>query len=37
MAPLMHWVNNVRPVFWSDDSETGGRAIRSGTLPCLPF
>jgi Lamin Tail Domain len=27
--------NNQRPAFWSDDNNTGGVAIRSGTIPCL--
>src|SRR5262249_24008262 len=28
---------NLRPVFWADDTEDGGHAIRSGTLPCSPI
>jgi hypothetical protein len=27
-------VNGSKPVFWADDSETGGHAIRRATLPC---
>ena len=27
-------VNGTKPVFWADDSETGGHAIRRATLPC---
>src|SRR6185312_2787530 len=31
MASLTQCVGNTRPVFWADDSETGGHAIRTGT------
>jgi len=27
-------VNGSKPVFWADDNETGGHAIRRATLPC---
>jgi hypothetical protein len=27
----------VKPVFWSDDAETGGHSIRSASLPCGPI
>jgi len=37
IAPATQCVGNVKPVFWSDDSETGGHSIRSGTLTCLAF
>ena len=37
MAPASQCVGNVKPVFWADDSETGGYALRAGTLSCLPF
>ncbi len=30
-------LNPLRPVFWSDDSETDGHSIRSGWLSCLPI
>lgn len=36
-APLAECVNEVRPVFWADDGETGGRSIRRGTLSCTAF
>ncbi len=34
IAPASQCVSNAKPVFWSDDSETDGHAIRSGTLTC---
>jgi len=37
MTPLAECVSNRRPAYWSDDSETGGHAIRRGTLTCTPF
>jgi hypothetical protein len=37
VAPLAECLANRRPVFWADDSETGGHAIRSSTLTCTPF
>jgi hypothetical protein len=33
-APNSECVANRKPVFWADDSETGGRAIRSALMPC---
>jgi len=35
-APLAECVNNNRPAFWTDDSETAGHAIRRGTVTCTP-
>lgn len=37
IAPLSECVGGRRPVFWSDDSETGGVALRRGTVTCTPF
>jgi len=37
IAPATLCVGNTKPVFWSDDSETDGHAIRSGTLTCSVF
>ncbi|MGE3472575.1 MAG: lamin tail domain-containing protein [Vicinamibacterales bacterium] len=34
LAPLSECVAGQRAVFWSDDSETDGHAIRSGLLSC---
>jgi hypothetical protein len=34
IAPLTQCVDSKRPVFWADDSETGGHAIRRGSLTC---
>jgi hypothetical protein len=34
IASATECVNDRKPVFWSDDSETGGHALRSGNLPC---
>lgn len=36
IAPRTECVTNQRPVFWADDSETGGHAIRRGTVTCDP-
>ena len=36
-APLSECVGGLRPVFWADDGETGGFALRRGTLTCQPF
>ncbi len=30
-------VNNKKPVYWADDSQTGGFAIRRGTVSCSPL
>jgi hypothetical protein len=37
IAPQQECVAGQKPVFWSDDSETDGHAIRRATLPCAPF
>lgn len=37
ITPVALCVANVRPVYWADDSETDGQAIRSGTLSCTAF
>ncbi len=33
-APLAECVANVRSAFWADDGETGGHAVRQGTVTC---
>lgn len=35
LTPLAECVDGTRPVFWSDDAETGGHALRQGKLSCL--
>jgi hypothetical protein len=37
MAPITECATDRRPAFWADDSETGGHAIRRGSLTCSPF
>ena len=37
MASQAECVGGVKAAFWSDDSETGGHAIRRGSLTCTPF
>ena len=37
IAPVTQCVSNLKPVFWSDDPETDGHAIRRGSLACSPF
>jgi len=34
LTPLAECVDGARPVFWSDDDETGGHALRRGRLSC---
>lgn len=34
VAPNSECAAGVKPVFWSDDANTGGNAIRSGTVTC---
>jgi hypothetical protein len=34
ITPLSYCAGNLRPVFWSDDTNDDGHAIRQGTLPC---
>jgi hypothetical protein len=36
-APLSECVGGRRPVLWADDGETGGFALRRGSLTCAPF
>jgi hypothetical protein len=36
-APLAECVGGRRPVVWADDGETGGVALRQGTVTCSPF
>jgi hypothetical protein len=33
-APQAECLNGRKPAFWADDSNTGGHALRSGTLTC---
>jgi Lamin Tail Domain len=33
-APLSECSGGVRPVFWSDDSDTAGNSLRAGTVTC---
>ena len=33
-TPRSECVGGVKPVFWADDGNTGGNALRSGTLSC---
>ncbi|MFN0074674.1 MAG: choice-of-anchor D domain-containing protein [Chloroflexota bacterium] len=33
-APDFECVNGFKPAFWSDDGNTGGHALRAGTVPC---
>jgi hypothetical protein len=35
IAPQAECVNGLKPVFWSDDDQTGGHALRSGTIDCV--
>ena len=34
IAPATYCVDGFKPVYWADDTEDNGVAIRSGTLPC---
>ncbi|MBV9880028.1 MAG: lamin tail domain-containing protein [Gemmatirosa sp.] len=36
-APLAECVGGRRPALWSDDGETGGFALRRGTVTCAPL
>jgi hypothetical protein len=36
-APQSRCVAGLKPAFWSDDSETGGHAIRQASIPCVKF
>ncbi len=35
-APLVECVADRRPAIWSDDGQTGGHALRQGTVGCTP-
>jgi hypothetical protein len=37
IAPAALCVNGRKPVYWADDTEDGGHAIRAGALNCTPF
>ena len=37
ITPQAECVNGKKPVFWADDTEDGGHAIRRGMLTCTPF
>ncbi len=37
IAPAAQCVNNLKPVFWADDTEDNGDAIRRGSLSCTAF
>ena len=37
IAPQAECVGGLKPVFWSDDSNTGGHALRTGKLNCTPL
>ena len=34
IAPQALCVNGLKPVYWADDSNTGGNALRAGTISC---
>ena len=36
-APQSACVGGRKPAFWSDDSQTGGNAIRRASIPCVAF
>ena len=36
IAPRAECVNNLKPVFWSDDNNDDQHALRTGTLNCTP-
>lgn len=37
VTPQSECVNGRKPVFWSDDAETGGHSIRRASIACTPF
>ena len=37
MASQSQCVGGFKPVWWSDDGETGGHSIRQASLPCVRF
>jgi hypothetical protein len=34
IAPDSECAGNRKTLFWTDDSATGGHALRTGTIPC---
>lgn len=36
ITPQAECVNNLKPVIWADDSNTGTHALRQGTINCTP-
>ena len=36
ITPDSECVGGSKPVFWADDGNTGGHALRAGTIPCTP-
>ena len=36
IAPAAECANGLKPAIWSDDSNTGGHALRAGTIDCGP-
>jgi len=37
LAPQSACIAGAKPVFWADDSNTGGNAIRVGSIDCTPL
>ena len=37
LAPQSACVAGAKPVFWADDSNTGGYAVRQGSIECTPL
>ena len=37
IAPQAECVNGLKPVFYTDDDNTGGHALRTGTINCTPL
>lgn len=37
VTPESECIGGLKPVFWSDDANLGGRALHRGTIPCGPF
>ena len=37
IAPAAECVNGLKPVYWADDTEDLGVAIRSGNIPCTAY
>jgi len=34
IGPQRDCAQNAKPVYWADDSETDGHALRQGFIPC---